>query len=47
MTRLLGSKARQRVLERYTLNSNIAQVERIYHELVPNAYVAKSSYMML
>lgn len=31
---LLGQKARQRVLERYTLNRNISQVERLYGEVL-------------
>ncbi|MEN9203524.1 MAG: glycosyltransferase family 4 protein [Thermostichus sp. DG_1_5_bins_95] len=32
-TQLLGMKARQRVLERYTLSRNITQVEQLYREL--------------
>ena len=34
ITKLLGQKARQRVLERYTLGRNIAQVEKLYAEVV-------------
>ncbi|NJK38334.1 MAG: glycosyltransferase family 4 protein [Oscillatoriales cyanobacterium RM2_1_1] len=34
LTTLLGQKARQRVLERYTLNRNITQVEELYAEVV-------------
>ncbi|NJK99312.1 MAG: glycosyltransferase family 4 protein [Spirulinaceae cyanobacterium SM2_1_0] len=34
-TALLGKKARQRVLERYTLSRNITQLEQLYAELVP------------
>ncbi len=33
-TALLGNKARQRVLERYTLSHNIARLEELYAELV-------------
>jgi glycosyltransferase involved in cell wall biosynthesis len=47
MTRLLGQKARQRVLERYTLTTNVTQVEQIYQQLVAPNYAANSSYMML
>ncbi|MFQ3612835.1 MAG: glycosyltransferase family 4 protein [Cyanobacteriota bacterium] len=32
-TQLLGMKARQRVLERYTLSHNISQVEHLYQQL--------------
>ncbi|MBD2435008.1 MULTISPECIES: glycosyltransferase family 4 protein [Fischerella] len=34
LTTLLGQKARKRVLERYTLSSNIAQLELLYEEVV-------------
>ncbi|NEQ43245.1 MAG: glycosyltransferase family 4 protein [Leptolyngbya sp. SIOISBB] len=47
MTRLLGQKARQRVLERYTLTTNVTQVEGIYHELAAPNYASNSSYIML
>ncbi len=30
---MLGQKARQRVLERYTLSKNISQLERLYEEI--------------
>lgn len=43
MTRLLGQKARQRVLERYTLSTNINRLESIYHELVSNPTALYSS----
>ncbi len=33
ITKLLGNKARQRVLERYTLNNNITRVEQLYNQL--------------
>ncbi len=34
MTHLLGQKARQRVLERYTLNQNITNLEHLYAEIL-------------
>ncbi|NJN01618.1 MAG: glycosyltransferase family 4 protein [Leptolyngbyaceae cyanobacterium SL_1_1] len=34
MTTLLGKKARQRVLERYTLRDNISQLEALYAEIL-------------
>jgi glycosyltransferase involved in cell wall biosynthesis len=36
MTSLLGNKARQRVLERYTLHQNITKLERLYWEIANN-----------
>ena len=36
ITQLLGNKARQRVLERYTLRQNITKLEHLYAELVSN-----------
>ncbi|MCC0177278.1 glycosyltransferase family 4 protein [Waterburya agarophytonicola K14] len=36
MTSLLGNKARQRVLERYTLRQNITKLELLYSELANN-----------
>lgn len=33
-TTILGQKARQRVIERYTLSNNITQLERLYQEMV-------------
>ncbi|NET48051.1 MAG: glycosyltransferase family 4 protein, partial [Merismopedia sp. SIO2A8] len=45
LTMLLGQKARQRVLERYTLSRNISQVEEVYHQVVQkqdsSVYVGK------
>jgi glycosyltransferase involved in cell wall biosynthesis len=35
MPLLLGTKARQRVLERYTLSKNITQLEKLYAQLIP------------
>ncbi len=46
MTRLLGQKARQRVLERYTLDKNVSHVEGIYQQLT-NFTLPSSSYMLL
>jgi glycosyltransferase involved in cell wall biosynthesis len=37
MANLLGYKARQRVLERYTLNKNISRLEDLYGELLSQA----------
>ncbi|MCX7595337.1 MAG: glycosyltransferase family 4 protein [Fischerella sp.] len=34
LTTLLGQKARKRVLERYTLSSNITQLEMLYEEVI-------------
>ncbi|MFM8004438.1 MAG: glycosyltransferase family 4 protein, partial [Dolichospermum sp.] len=34
LTTLLGEKARKRVLERYTLNDNITQLEQLYHQVL-------------
>lgn len=42
MTHLLGYKARQRVLERYTLTSNISQLERLYRQVA-----AENSQLLL
>ena len=36
----LGRRARQRVLERYTLSQNIDALERLYGQLVPQGSVA-------
>ncbi|RZM81734.1 glycosyltransferase family 4 protein [Leptolyngbya iicbica] len=47
ITRLLGQKARQRVLERYTLTTNVAHVEQIYQQLVAPNFAANSSYIVL
>ncbi|MEM8808759.1 MAG: glycosyltransferase family 4 protein [Cyanobacteria bacterium P01_G01_bin.38] len=35
MSSLLGSKARQRVLDRYTLSKNITQLENLYAKILP------------
>ena len=34
LTQLLGQKARQRVLERYTLDRNITKLEQLYGEIL-------------
>lgn len=36
ITKLLGQKARQRVLERYTLSQNITNLEKLYAEVLTN-----------
>jgi glycosyltransferase involved in cell wall biosynthesis len=36
ITKLLGQKARQRVLERYTLSQNITRLEKLYAEVLQN-----------
>lgn len=38
MTSLLGQKARQRVLERYTLNQNLTNLEYLYAEVLNKAF---------
>jgi glycosyltransferase involved in cell wall biosynthesis len=40
LTAELGRRARQRVLERYTLGRNIDQLERLYADLVPQGSLA-------
>ena len=40
LTAELGRRARQRALERYTLERNIDQLERLYAELVPEGSLA-------
>lgn len=39
LTQLLGQKARQRVLERYTLSTNVTQLEDLYRQLVARSRV--------
>jgi glycosyltransferase involved in cell wall biosynthesis len=43
VTTLLGKKARQRVLERYTLRDNITQLEHLYADLMPVSRVTVQS----
>lgn len=40
MIEILGNKARNRVLERYTLNNNIKQLEQLYRQLCPHKYTS-------
>ena len=40
MTNLLGNKARQRVLEKYTLHQNITKLERLYLEIANKEFVS-------
>lgn len=42
ITMLLGQKARQRVLERYTLSDNIRQVEAMYYQLLDRPQLSLS-----
>ena len=42
LTTLLGNKARQRVLERYTLSKNISQLEELYREVLADRSVPLS-----
>jgi glycosyltransferase involved in cell wall biosynthesis len=42
LTTLLGRKARQRVLERYTLSRNITQLEELYHQVLNQRQVPLS-----
>ncbi len=39
--KLLGHKARQRVLERYTLSKNINKLEALYRQLLPKPYAVE------
>jgi glycosyltransferase involved in cell wall biosynthesis len=43
LTMLLGRKARQRVLDRYTLSQNITQLEDLYHQVLQQQRVYSSS----
>lgn len=43
MTQLLGHKARQRVLERYTLDCNLDRLESLYAEVLQNHLARKHS----
>lgn len=42
ITQMLGRKARERVLERYTLDRNIDRLETLYAEICPTARVPAS-----
>jgi glycosyltransferase involved in cell wall biosynthesis len=43
LTTLLGRKARQRVLDRYTLSSNITSLENLYHQVLQQRRVFSST----
>ena len=40
MSRLLGNKARQRVLERYTLHQNLTKLEHLYLEIANKEFAS-------
>lgn len=42
MISLLGNKARQRVLERYTLNQNLTKLEQLYSEIANRQLIANN-----
>jgi hypothetical protein len=41
---ILGHKARQRVLTKYTLNSNISQLEKLYAQVLSHQRVRVSLF---
>ena len=43
LTTLLGRKARQRVLDRYTLSQNITQLEDLYRQVLKQQHIYSSS----
>jgi glycosyltransferase involved in cell wall biosynthesis len=43
VTTLLGRKARQRVLDRYTLNENITRVEELYQQVLQQQHIYSKS----
>ncbi|MGK7940019.1 MAG: glycosyltransferase family 4 protein [Crocosphaera sp.] len=45
ITQLLGQKARQRVLEKYSLTNNISQVEQVYKEVLGRPNVSMISHL--
>lgn len=45
LTALLGKKARQRVLERYTLSQNITQLEYLYQQLLNRRKIRVSNFV--
>ena len=45
LTTLLGLKARQRVLDRYTLAQNITQLEDLYQQVLRQQYIYSSSFV--
>lgn len=47
MTALLGQKARQRVLERYTLSKNISRLEELYTQVLASPKVKKNKIQFI
>jgi glycosyltransferase involved in cell wall biosynthesis len=45
LTTLLGRKARQRVLDRYTLAQNITQLEDLYRQVLQQQHIYSSSFV--
>ena len=45
ITQLLGQKARQRVLDKYSLTSNISQVEKLYQEVLERKNISIMSHL--
>jgi glycosyltransferase involved in cell wall biosynthesis len=45
LTTLLGQKARQRVLDRYTLDQNITQLEDLYRQVLQQQHLYSSSFV--
>ena len=45
ITQLLGQKARQRVLDKYSLISNISQVEKLYQEVLERKNISIMSHL--
>jgi glycosyltransferase involved in cell wall biosynthesis len=45
LTTLLGRKARQRVLDRYTLSQNIAQLEDLYRQVLQQKHIYSGSFV--
>jgi hypothetical protein len=43
LTTLLGRKARQRVLDRYTLSRNITRLEQLYHQVLQQRQIYSST----
>ncbi|EAZ91667.1 glycosyltransferase family 4 protein [Crocosphaera chwakensis] len=45
ITLLLGQKARQRVLDKYSLTNNISQVEKVYEEILGRPNISMMSHL--
>ena len=39
MSQMLGQKARQRAMERYTLSQNITELEKLYAQVLQNQHL--------